>query len=122
MAGPTKRIIDMVTGEETVVEMSFEEVATLGQSSKIRVPDQISGRQCRLYLNRHTTAGGLNMLSEVRKAINGIPDETQRLEAQIEFEHAEEFKRSHPLIMFAATALGLTDDQVDQAFRDAILI
>lgn len=69
---------------------------------------EVTPRQARLMLKR---AG---LLNGIKQMINGMDEE-----AQIEWEHATAFKRTHPLLVTVAAQAGLTDDQLDTMFRDA---
>ena len=72
----------------------------------------LSARQIRLGLSR---AG---LLASVAPAIQAMPS-PQREEADIEWEFASYFSRTHPLIGQMLTALGLTDTQVDALWEQA---
>lgn len=78
------------------------------------VPASVSARQIRLWLVRHGVS-----LAQVDAAIDAIPDEQQREECRIDWEWAPYVERSHPLLLPLAEALGLTPEQVDEAFREA---
>ena len=77
----------------------------------------ISARQIRLWLIRQGIA-----LAAVDAAIEAIPDQMTRETVQVEWEYAPYVERSHPMLIPLAAALGLTEDQVDQAFIEAALI
>lgn len=78
------------------------------------VPTSVSARQIRLWLVRH----GIS-LAQVETAINAIPDQMQRDLVRVEWEYAPYVERTHPMLIPLATVLGLTEAQVDQAFREA---
>jgi hypothetical protein len=78
------------------------------------VPESVSARQIRLWLIRH----GIS-LSQVDAAINNIPDQLQQDSVRVEWEYAPYVERSHPMLVPLASALGLTAQQVDQAFIEA---
>jgi hypothetical protein len=78
------------------------------------VPESVSARQIRLWLVRH----GIS-LSQVDAAIDNIPDQLQRDSVRIEWDYAPYVERSHPMLIPLASALGLTEQQVDQAFIEA---
>jgi uncharacterized protein YdiU (UPF0061 family) len=68
-------------------------------------------RQIRLWLlSQGVTA------ETVRSMIGAMPDATQREAALIEFEYATEYRRDHPLVTMFGTELGLTEEQIDDAF------
>ncbi len=51
--------------------------------------------------------------------INTIPDENERFSTQMILTGATTFSRNHPLTISVGTALGLTDEQIDQFFLAA---
>jgi hypothetical protein len=81
------------------------------------VPTSVSARQIRLWLVRH----GISLV-QVETAINAIPDQMQRDLVRVEWEYAPYVERTHPMLIPLATVLGLTEAQVDQAFREAAWI
>jgi hypothetical protein len=81
------------------------------------VPDSVSARQIRLWLVRH----GIS-LAAVDAAIDAIPDQLQRDSVRVEWDYAPYVERSHPMLVPLAAALGLTEQQVDQAFIEAAII
>lgn len=56
--------------------------------------------------------------SQVDAAINALPED-QREAAEIEWAYASEYQRDHYLIGLLATSFGLTEAQVDAAWKDA---
>jgi hypothetical protein len=78
------------------------------------VPESVSARQIRLWLLRQ----GIS-LAAVDAAIDAIPDQLQRDSVRVEWDYAPYVERSHPMLVPLATALGLTEQQVDQAFVEA---
>ena len=78
------------------------------------VPDSVTARQLRLWLVRHRIA-----LAQVDAAIDAITDPQQRDEVRVEWDYAPYVERSHPMVLPLAAALGLTPEQVDNAFREA---
>jgi len=80
----------------------------------ISVPENVSARQIRLWLIRH----GIS-LSQVDAAIDSIPDQLQRDSVRVEWDYAPYVERSHPMLIPLAIYLGLTEEQVDQAFIEA---
>lgn len=78
------------------------------------VPASVTARQIRLWLVRHGVS-----LAQVDAAIDAIPDEQQREECRVEWDYAPYVERSHPMLLPLAQALGLTPEQVDEAFREA---
>lgn len=82
------------------------------------VPASVTARQIRLWAVRHLPGG----LAAIDAAIDGIPDSQAREECRVEWEWAPYVERSHPMLVPLAAALGLTEAQVDDAFREASTI
>lgn len=81
------------------------------------VPQSISARQIRLWLVRNGVS-----LSAVETAIDSIPDQQTRDSVRVEWEYAPYVERTHPWLVPMAQALGMTEEQLDQAFREAATI
>lgn len=81
------------------------------------VPASVTARQIRLWLVRHGVS-----LAAVDAAIDAIPDQQAREECRVEWDYAPYVERSHPMLVPLAAALGLTEAQVDEAFRQASTI
>ena len=79
------------------------------------VPLEVTMRQARLVLHRH------GYLTQVPTAIASL-DEPIRSEAEIEWEYALTVERSSPIVALLQQALGLTDAQVDDMFREAVTL
>ena len=77
------------------------------------VPTVVSMRQARLALL------GAGLLDQVESALMGIEDEMQRRAALITWEYATEVRRDDPLVTRLSTVFGLTEEQVDDMFREA---
>jgi hypothetical protein len=73
----------------------------------------VTARQLRLWL------AGAGLLDQVATALAAIPDATARTTAEIEWEYATTFARSHSLIASVGSALGLSDADIDAAFAAA---
>ena len=73
----------------------------------------ITMRQCRLQLL------AIGLLDSVDVAIAAIPDAAQRRTAQIEWEYAATVDRNSAWVQTLASALGLTDAQLDTLFAEA---
>jgi hypothetical protein len=78
------------------------------------VPESVSARQIRLWLIRNGVS-----LAQVESAIDAIPDQLQRDSVRVEWDYAPYIERTHPMLIPLAAALGLTEQQVDQAFIEA---
>jgi hypothetical protein len=95
------------------------ELIGMNQSESLTpaVPESVSARQIRLWLVRHGVS-----LAAVDAAIDAIPDQLQRDSVRVEWDYAPYVERSHPMLVPLAAALGLTEQQVDQAFIEAASI
>lgn len=76
------------------------------------VPESITPRQGYIILSRY---GLLAPVKAYFAALEGQEGE----EAQIELEFAQEWKRTWPTLINAATSFGLTEEQIDQMFIEA---
>lgn len=92
--------------EMGVVAVTAEDLAA--ETQAWRDIAEVTPRQARLMLR---SAG---LLNGIKQMINSMDEE-----AQIEWEYATTFKRTHPLLVAVAAQAGLTDDQLDTMFRDA---
>jgi hypothetical protein len=84
------------------------------QAVEDSVPTSVSARQIRLWLLRQ----GIS-LAAVDAAIDAIPDQLQRDSVRVEWDYSGYVERTHPMLIPLAAALGLTEQQVDQAFIEA---
>lgn len=80
-------------------------------------PRSVTARQIRLWLVSHGVS-----LAAVEAAIDAITDAQQREMVRVEWEYAPYVERTHPMLVPLAAALGLSEAQVDQAFREAATI
>lgn len=78
------------------------------------VPQIVSARQVRIWLIQN----GI-LLSQVDTAIDSIQDPTVRDITRVEWEYAPYIERNHPMLIPLGAALGLTNEQIDQAFIEA---
>ena len=79
-----------------------------------RGPSSISPRQARLWL----VARGVTLAS-IDETIGSITDDVTRESVRVEWEYGLEVQRSSPWLSALGAALGLDDDALDQAFREA---
>lgn len=77
-------------------------------------PAKVPMASARIALLRH----GITRAT-VEAAISAIPNEQARAEALIDWEYRTEIRRSAPLVAALAPALNLTEQQVDDLFREA---
>lgn len=80
------------------------------------VPQSATMRQARLALL------SIGKLDDVEAAIAAIPDATEKRAAQIEWEFATTVERSSPLLASLATAIGLTQTDLDDLFTQAVTL
>lgn len=80
---------------------------------RARIPVSITMRQARLAL---LNAG---LLDDVDAALAAIPDSALRRAAQIEWGYASTVNRSSPWVSNLASALGLSESQLDHLFVEA---
>lgn len=78
------------------------------------LPPPITKRQLRLTLVRNGIA-----LDDVMSAIAAMPEGLPKAEAQIEWEDASYFTRTHPTLLSIAAALQLSEAQVDAMWLEA---
>ena len=77
------------------------------------VPEQVSAYQARVQLER----------SGLLSSVQGLMDDPATdAEAKIAWEYATVFVRSSPFIASLAPGLGLTEQQLDQLFVDAVQV
>jgi hypothetical protein len=88
-----------------------------GTASVLTQPFRVSARQIRLWLVQHGIA-----LTQIDDAINSITDPNTREVVKIEWEFAPYVEKSHPWLIPLAESLGLTLEQIDQAFTEAYSI
>ena len=88
-----------------------------GTEGTVAHPSRVSARQIRLWLVGHGIA-----LNQIEAAISTIEDPTTREVVKIEWEYAPYVERTHPWLVPLAQSLGLTEEQVDQAFIEASII
>ncbi|MES0880500.1 hypothetical protein [Roseibium sp. SCP14] len=60
--------------------------------------------------------------TEIEALIASIPDETEREEAEIDWQDAEQFERLTPLVVTLSSALGFTPEEVDTLWQVALQI
>lgn len=78
------------------------------------VPASVSPYQFRAWCLAH----GISM-AQIDTLIDAIPDTATRELVRVEWEYGLVVKRAHPMIDQFGAALGMTGEQIDQAFREA---
>lgn len=76
------------------------------------VPSSVTMRQARLALHAH------GKLAAVQDAINLLSD-PPKTAAQIEWDYASVVERASPFVAMLTPALGMTDAEMDELFREA---
>lgn len=82
----------------------------------VNAPSPVTRRQLKRWLLSH------GLLEQVPGLIAGIADENARAEAQIDWEDASVFEVTNPLVVSFAGALGMTSEELYDAWREAALI
>lgn len=59
-------------------------------------------------------------LAQVEAAINAMPEGIDKEKAKIEWQHAGEFQRDHPLLVTIATQLGISAQQFETMWVEAL--
>lgn len=85
----------------------------LEQQYQASIPRSVTRRQAKQQL---AIAG---LLTQVQPTIDAITDATERAMVQIYWDDAQEFERNHQQLISLATALGLSDTQLDDLFKKA---
>ncbi|MBB4407105.1 hypothetical protein [Agrobacterium radiobacter] len=98
---------------EEFLEDDNPEVIAFLNPPEVLLP--ITKRQLRLTLVRNGIA-----LSTVEAAIASMPEGLPKEEAKIEWDDASTFNRNHPTLLLIASALGMTEAQVDAMWREAV--
>jgi hypothetical protein len=78
------------------------------------VPSKVTRRQAIAAL----TLGGY--LSQIETALNAIEDATQKTVAEIFWKESLHFERNNPLLNQLASAIGMTQSDLDELFRQAV--
>lgn len=83
----------------------------------------ITRRQLRLTLVRYGEREGLpSILNNVATLIETMPDGLVREEARIEWADATHYERLHPTLILIGQGLGLTPEQVDALWAEAMKV
>ena len=82
-------------------------------SATVPVPFEVSRRQARQQLIV------MDIIGNVQPVIAAIADDTNRALVQSFWDDSGTFERSHPQMIELATAIGLSSEQLDNAFIEA---
>jgi hypothetical protein len=110
---PTKpeNSVENYSARVVTIDGPYVDIVRTWQPVTPTVPETISARQIRLWLIDNNIS-----LSSVEVAINGIVDEKLREKTLVEWEYAPYIERNHPLLNTLGEVLGLTSEQIDNAF------
>jgi hypothetical protein len=86
-------------------------------TNPITIPSTVSARQIRLWLISNNIS-----LSSVDTAINNMQDQQLKEKTLVEWEFAPYVERNHPMINNLGLSLGLSSEQIDQAFVEASIL
>ena len=106
--GPTYQIDD--ESYKVVATYTWEEV----EPEPEPVPETITATQIRLWLVRNNIP-----LDSINTALDQIEDVNLREETKVQWEYAPYVERNHQFINSLGNQLGLTPEQIDDAFREA---
>jgi len=81
---------------------------------EIPVPSTITATQIRLWLVNN----GFSM-QQIYDIVSQIPDPLLKAQIEVQWEYAPYVERNHPMINTLGYSLGLSSEQIDQAFREA---
>lgn len=107
---PAGTVEDMAARSVTVAQDGVAVVRTW-VPEPTHVPASVSPRQIRLWI----VGNGIS-LAAIDTAIEGIADPVLREQTRIEWEFSPYVERSHPMVATLGAALGMTSEQIDQAF------
>ena len=107
--------IEDVSQRNITLDKPYVDISRVWIDSPIVIPETISARQIRLWLVENDIS-----LISIENAINSIVNEKLREKTLVEWQYAPYIERNHPLLETLASILGLTPDQIDQAFTEAI--
>lgn len=105
------QLVEWLAAGNIPVEVAYVAPAVI---EHIEVIPDITARQLRLWLVSNDIS-----LDAIDAQISIISDAAEKAKAQIEWEYASSYNRNHPLVAQITTAMGMTSQQVDQAFKDA---
>lgn len=109
----TQTIYNIATGETVTVPYERPPEPTPEELRAALLP--ITRRQLRLTLVRN----GIS-LDDVAAMIEAMPEGLAKEEARIEWDDASTFDRLHPTLILIGQGLGLTPDQVDALWQQAV--
>lgn len=109
--------IENVVARQVTIEDDGVTIVRTWEVMIQNIPESISARQIRLWLIDNNIS-----LTSVESAINGIADEKLREKTLVEWEFAPYVERNHPLVNSLGQILGLSSEQIDNAFIQASIL
>lgn len=106
-----------VSQRVVVIEEDGVNITRTWVNNQVIIPSTVSARQIRLWLVEHSIS-----LSSIETAINNIQDPLLKEKTKIEWEFAPYVERNHPMINILGSTLGLSNEQIDQAFVEASVL
>ena len=106
------KVIDVMTGQEIKRDLSPQEIIELEQINEPQIPKSVTMRQARLALLQ---AGKLQQVNDAISVMQGVQGEA----ARIEWDYSNEVKRTQPLTIALAQAIGMTESEMDALFVEA---
>jgi hypothetical protein len=85
-------------------------------------PDKATPATIRIAMRRLYNITGQQFDTVVAQIIAAIPNEADRQDATDLWQYAVEIQRTHPLVAAVANVFGLSQQQIDDAFRFAATI
>lgn len=110
-----------LTGESETIAFTAEEEAAADAAMAAAMFQPLSRIQFKFMVRK------LGLNEAVPQAIAALPSETDgeanfKIMAETLWEDGQSFERSHPLFAALAPALGLTSDQIDGAWLQAMTV
>jgi hypothetical protein len=106
-------VVDVQTGEVTQREMTPEEIAALPGPQPTPVPQQVTNAQGTVALIQS------GLWPQVVAYVNAIEDPIQKAIAEVALYKTTHWQRNSPFLNQAATALNISQAQMDQLFIQA---
>lgn len=125
--GDANRVWIEATGDQAAIDRATAAIASIGVDATAEafaaewaktdpnaVPGQIEARLLRKWLILHG-----HSIASIDAAIAAIADPVERDLTANEWEYSTSYTRRHPMFPAFVKATGLSDEQIDQAFREA---
>ena len=106
-------VVDVQTGEVTQRELTPEEIAALPGPQPTPVPQQVTRAQGKVVLIQ------MGLWQSVLDYVNAIDAPVQKAVAEVAINDTVHWQRNSPFLNQAATALNISQAQMDQLFIQA---